>query len=124
VIAADTSAWLDYSKGADSEGSTRLEAALAAGTLVLPMPVLFELLSGPGLTSEARALILELPRLEISPGFWERAGDLRRDLLLSGRKARSMDCLIAQNCMDHKIALIASGCDFRNFSAQGLVLPE
>jgi len=88
----------------------------------MPMPVLFEILSGPGLTQEARKLILELPQLEMQKGFWERAGDLRRGLLKKGVKAHSMDCLIAQNCMDHKVALVATDGDFPHFVKSGLKL--
>lgn len=122
MIAADTSAWLDFSQGVETAGSAQLEAALAESTLVMPMPVLFEVLSGPGLTEEAKTLILELPRLELLPGYWERAGDMRRDLLRNGFKARSMDCLIAQSCIDHKVALIAADGDFRKFTKAGLRL--
>lgn len=122
MIAADTSAWLDYSKGLESEKSQLLETALSDGTLVMPMPVLFEILSGPGLTQEARTLFLELPKLDALPGYWERAGDLRRSLLRKGLKARSMDCLIAQNCIDHSVSLIAADSDYRHFVKDGLKL--
>jgi predicted nucleic acid-binding protein len=122
MIAADTSAWEDFSKGFESDRSKRLESCLIDGTLVLPSPVKFEILSGPGLTKEARLLILRLPTLEILPDYWERSGDLHRTLLKKGFKARSMDCLIAQNCIDHKVALIAIDQDFRHFVKHGLRL--
>ena len=122
MIAADTSAWLDYSKGVESEACRRLERCLRDGLLVLPPPVLFEILSGPGLTKEAERFIRELPTLESKPGYWPRAGELRRALLGKGLKARAMDCLIAQSCMDHDVALIASDQDFRHFSRFGLRL--
>jgi hypothetical protein len=44
-------------------------------------PVLFEILSGPGLTPQAEQLICQLPRLEVTTGFWERTGKMRRALL-------------------------------------------
>lgn len=122
MIAADTSAWLDYFKGTESDAGKRLEAALRDGTLVMPLPVLFELLSGPGMISEAAALIRALPTLHMSEGFWRRAAETRRALLRRGRKARSMDCLIAQNCIDHEIVLIASDVDYRQFLGSGLRL--
>ena len=122
MIAADTSAWLDFTKGIDSPGAGHLEAALVDGSLVMPMPVLFEVLSGPGLTRDAERSFLELPRLEALPGFWERAGILRRGLLKKGLKARSMDCLVAQSCIDHDVGLIAVDHDFRHFSKCGLKL--
>ena len=122
MIAADTSAWVDFSKGTESVLSKRLEACLSEGTLVMPSPVMFEILSGPGLTKEAAQLISRLPILEILPAYWQRAADLRRTILKKGLKARSMDCLIAQNCIDHDIALIASDQDFRHFAKLGLKL--
>ena len=122
MIAADTSAWLDYSKGVDSEHAKRLEKCLSDGTLVLPLPVLFEILSGPGLTQEAEKFIRELPRLDAITGYWERAGELRRTLLVKNFKARAMDCLIAKNCIDHNVALIAADEDFRHFTKMGLKL--
>lgn len=122
MIAADTSAWIDYAKGVAGEPSRRLESALSQGTLVMPLPVLFEILSGPGLTDEAREAILRLPRLEASPGYWERAGMLRGALMKLGLKARAMDCLIAQSCIDHDVGLIAADQDFRHFVVRGLKL--
>ncbi len=122
MIAADTSAWIDYSKGAATAGAARLEACLADGTLVMPSPVLFEILSGPGLTSEAEKLILELPKIQSKEAYWERAGKMRRVLLTKGFKARSMDCLIAQVCIDQEIPLIASDHDYRHFTRFGLKL--
>lgn len=122
MIAADTSAWIDYSKGAPTSAAARLEACLKQGALVLPPPVLFELLSAPGLARAAELLIRELPRLENKDGYWERSGELRRALLEKGLKARSMDCLIAQSCLDHGVPLIASDKDYRHFGRFGLRL--
>jgi predicted nucleic acid-binding protein len=122
MIAADTSAWVDYAKGVDSGPCRRLESALSDGTLLMPPPVLFEILSGPGLTSEARRSILQLPRLELLRGYWERAGALRSSLVRKGLKARAMDCLIAQGCIDHDVGLIAADPDFRHFVPHGLKL--
>ena len=120
MITADTSAWIDYSKGLESRCSQHLEECLSDGTLVMSPPVLFEVLSGPGLIPEAERLICQLPRLELRPGFWERAGQMRRTLLKKGLKARSMDCLIAQSCIDDEVALIATDQDYRHFSKFGL----
>lgn len=33
-----------------------------------------------------------------------------------------MECLIAQNCIDHGVGLIAGDQDFRHFGARGLKL--
>jgi predicted nucleic acid-binding protein len=120
MIAADTSVWIDYAKGVPSIGSKHLEHSLNEGNLVMPLPVLFEVLSGPGITTRARDLIAMLPRLELLDGFWERAAELRKSFLKKGLKARSMDCLIAQVCIDHGVPLIAADQDYRHFIKHGL----
>lgn len=120
MITADTSAWIDYSRGLNTRRSEQLEQCLFNGTLAISPPVLFEILSGPGLTPQAEQLICQLPRLEVKIGFWERAGRMRRALLKRGLKARSMDCLIAQNCIDEEVVLIAADQDYRHFSKFGL----
>ncbi len=120
MITADISAWIDYSRGLNTRWSGHLEQSLLAGTLAMSAPVLFEILSGPGLTPEADQLICQLPRLEVKAGFWERAGRMRRALLKRGSKARSIDCLIAQSCIDEEVVLIAGDQDYRHFSRFGL----
>ncbi|MDB5037607.1 MAG: PilT protein domain protein [Bacteriovoracaceae bacterium] len=122
MIAADTSVWVDFSKGRESIYAQQLESFIGDGNLVLPLPVLFEILSGPGLTKEAAEAISELPRLELLADFWERAAEMRQKILKKGLKARSMDCLIAQNCIDHDVSLIAGDQDYRHFVKFGLRL--
>ena len=122
MIAADTSAWIDYSKGIDSKHAQLFQAALEQGSLVLPPVVLVEVLSGPEVTREAESFILALPRLELSPGYWERTAAMRRSILKNERRARLGDCLIAQSCIDHQTPLIAADKDFRHFSRFGLEL--
>ena len=122
MVAADTSAWLDFSKAIESHACKLLESALLQNTLVIPYPVLFEVLSGPGITDEAYSGILKLPRLDILEGFWERASKTRRILLKRKIKVPAMDCLIAQNCMDHKVSLITCDRDFISFEKMGLKL--
>ncbi len=124
MIAADTSAWVDHFRGQDSPASKALETALFNGSLVLPIHVLFEILSGPGLTKVGETALLRIPRLEIKTGYWERAAHMRRTLLKSGAKSRSLDCLIAQNCIDHAVGLIAADNDFRHYVKFGLTLVE
>ena len=95
MIAADTGARIDFSKGVESAASAHLEAEQA---------------------------LVKLPRLGVLPGYWERAGELRRTLLKRRLKARSMDCLIAQSCLDHDVGLIAADQDYRHFVKLGLKL--
>jgi predicted nucleic acid-binding protein len=124
MIAADTSAWIDYAKGLNTSAAALLELALSDGILCMPSPVLFEVLSGPGITKDAAENIRQLPKLELNGGFWERAGEMRRMLLARNLRARAMDCLIAQNCLDHEVPLIAADQDFRHFTSFGLKLAK
>lgn len=117
MIAADTSTWIAYFQGAAGTDVTGLEQALRDHLLVLVPAVATELLSHPGLTEAQRAGLLQLPVLEIGPGYWERAGELRRQVLAQGRKARLGDTLIAQCCVDHAVALLTRDRDFMNFAA-------
>lgn len=122
MIAADTSAWIDYSKGNETDASMKLQSALEQGNLVMPPVVLVEVLSGPSLTQSAENFILLLPRLDLNPGYWERVASLRRSILTRKLKARLGDCLIAQSCIDQNVTLISTDNDFRHFTPFGLKL--
>ena len=52
----------------------------------------------------------------------DKSGETRQKILKRGLKARSLDYLIAQNCIDHGVALIASDQDYRHFTKFGLKL--
>lgn len=123
MIALDTSAVIAHLSGEDGPVAQRAEAAFAARQACLPPVVLAELLSDPVLPSSVAALLKELPRLELTDGFWERAGSLRAKLLANGQKARLADALIAQSCLDHGVPLVTADRDFRHFTRHGLSLP-
>ena len=78
--------------------------------------VLTEILSDPKLEIDVQDILLELPRLELKQGFWQRSGLLRAKVLSKGRKARLGDSLIAQCCIDHNISLVTRDTDFRIFA--------
>ena len=122
MIAADTSAWIDYAKGTKTASSLALEAALEQGVLVLPPLVLLEVLSGPKISPVAESFILALPRLDLVKGYWERTALLRRAVLKKGLKARIGDCMIVQSCIDQNCPLITGDSDFRHFTKLGLKL--
>jgi predicted nucleic acid-binding protein len=75
-----------------------------------------------GLTVAAHRLMTQLPRLITNEETWIRAGEMRRKLVEKKSKARGMDCLIAQNCIDHDVSLITLDYDFCHFTAFGLTL--
>jgi len=123
VIALDTSSLVAYLGGGVGDDVEVVATALNHHQAILPPVVLTEILSDPRLSSEARLALLELPLLELTAGYWERAGILRSGILSKGRKARVADALIAQSCLDAAVPLVTRDSDFRHFAhLAGLVL--
>jgi len=123
VIAADTSTWIAFFEGESGPDIELLDRALGDRQVMMPPPVLMELFSDPKLPPHVRALLDELPLLDIAIGFWARAGELRAKVLGARRKARLGDALIAQACIDGGVPLITRDRDFRAFAdAAGLDL--
>jgi predicted nucleic acid-binding protein len=116
MIAADTSAWICFFEGDDGEDVAALRKALQARQVVMPPPVLTELLSDPELSPSVAQTLLELPMVPLMDGFWYRAGKLRSRALARKRKARLGDALIAQCCIDADISLITRDNDFKAFT--------
>lgn len=96
-----------------------LDAALANRSVVFPPIVVCELLSAPGLKADIRDDILAIPMLELTPGFFVRAGLLRAKVIARGFKARLADTLVAQSCIDHDVPLATHDRDFRHFVRLG-----
>jgi hypothetical protein len=85
--------------------------------------VLTKLLSDPKLPSKVAAILSDVPLIDIASGYWQRAGELRADVLAKRRKARLGDSLIAQSCIDGGVPLLTRDRDFRAFAeAAGLNL--
>ena len=117
MIAADTSTWISFFEGEQGDDVLALARALQSRQVVMPPPVLTELLSDPELSASVAQTLVELPLVALKDGFWHRAGRLRAKVLARKRKARLGDALIAQCCMDADIALITRDRDFKAFSA-------
>lgn len=121
MIAADTSTWIAFLEGGAGRDVDLLDRALGDRQVLMAPAVLTELLSDPKLPSNVRATLADLPLLEITDGFWRRAGELRALVLGKRRKARLGDALIAQSCLDGGVPLITRDRDFRAFAdAAGL----
>ncbi len=116
MIAADTSSLVAYLSGAKGPDVEAMETALAESQVCLPPVVLTELLSDPALPEAIPAIFRQLPLLEISAGYWTRAGMLRSRVLSRRLEARLADTLIAQSCLDHNVPLIARDKDYRHFA--------
>jgi predicted nucleic acid-binding protein len=124
VIAVDSSTWIAYFGGDGGDDVEALDRALRDRQVVLPAPVLAELLSDPKIDPEVAQSLRDLPLLEPTEGFWERAGTLRARVLKRKRKARLGDALIAQICLDHEVRLLTRDADFRAFdeASEGALL--
>ena len=116
MIAADTSTWIAFFEGEQGADVMELAKALQSRQVLIPPPVLTELLSDPELSASVAKTLQELPLIALKDGFWHRAGKLRAKILARKRKARLGDALIAQCCVDADIALITRDSDFKAFS--------
>jgi len=122
VIAIDSRSFIAYLSGAQGPDVDATAVALEHKLAVLPPVVLCELLSDPKVSRSVKALFIGLPLLEVTVGYWERAGLLRARAIESGRRARLAGTLIAQSCLDHHVALVTRDADFRSFTRGGLRL--
>jgi len=115
MIAADTSTWIAFLRGNPGHDVELLERALQDRQVVMVPPVLSELLSDPKLDPGVAATLADVPLLDIAPGYWQRAGLLRAQVLADRRRARLADALIAQGCVDSRVSLLTRDKDFRAF---------
>ena len=116
MIAADTSTWIAFLEGVRGEDVDLLDHALRDSQVLMAPVVLTELLSDPKLSAEVSETLAELPLIEVSSGYWQRAGALRAKVLAKRRKARLDDALIAQSCIDRGIPLLTRDRNFRAFA--------
>lgn len=121
MIAVDSNVLIASLKGLDGPGVRLMRKALDDDTLVIPPPVVTEVLSFP-VDARVETAVRDYRRLPIEAGFWDRAADTRRTILSRGLRARTPDVLIAQCCMDAGVALITADSDFRHFVPLGLKL--
>ena len=123
MIAVDTSTWIGFLEGSRGQDEELLDQALADRQVLMVPVVLTEVLSDPKLPSEVLRTLSDLPLIEVEPGYWQRAGELRAKVLAKRRKARLGDALIAQSCIDRRVPLLTRDRDFRAFAeAAGLDL--
>ena len=115
MICADTSSVVAYIEGEQGSDVELVDRALADLSLVLAPVSVSELLSGPLLTPSFEKLILGIQQLEITAGYWERAGRLRAMLMRRGYRPKIADTLIARSCLDHSVPLVTRDRDFSSF---------
>jgi predicted nucleic acid-binding protein len=115
MICADTSSVVALLKGDQGRDVEVVRNALVDGNLVLAPASVAELLSDPGITPSIEESILDIPQLETTPGYWERAGRLRARLVRHRFRPKLADSLIAQSCLDHDVLLVTRDRDFASF---------
>lgn len=116
MIAVDTSTWIAYLQGDRGKDAELLDRALQDRQVLMVPAVLTEILSDPRLPSEVSKTLSDLPLIEVEQGYWKRAGELRAKVLAKQRNARLGDALIAQSCIDRRIALLTRDREFRAFA--------
>jgi predicted nucleic acid-binding protein len=116
MVCADSSSLVAFWRGDSGRDVDLVDIAFANRTLYLAPVCLCELLCSPNLTPDIERSLLQLPRLEFSPGYWERAGRLRARLLQQGYRPKVADILVAQSCLDYKVPLITRDRDFQGFT--------
>jgi len=117
----DTTVWADYFNGGESPCTDRLDRALAEEEEVAILPVIVaEVLQGFRTETgflKARDLLLGLPVLVPSIECHVEAACLFRRLRGKGITVRgTIDCIIAQTCLDHDAELLSPDADFHRIA--------
>jgi predicted nucleic acid-binding protein len=124
VILVDTSAWVDFFRGA-GRLSSLVDDALDANDVALCGPVITELRRGLKSRAE-RAQVLGLLggcHLLAQPDrLWEESGELGFYLARKGVVAKSMDLLIACYALAHELPVMTADSDFSHMKKAGIGL--
>ena len=112
MICVDTSSLVALLEGEQGGDVELVAQALRDSVLCIAPITVTEMLSAAALPSSVEDLIISIPQLEIKPGYWERAGTLRAELLRHHLKPKIADTLIAQSCLDHDVQLVTRDLGF------------
>ena len=115
MICADTSSMVALLKGEPGRDVEVVRNALIDGVLMIAPASVAELLSDPKTTPPIEESVVDLPQLETTPGYWERAGRLRAKLMRHHLRPKLADALIAQSCLDYGVPLVTRDRDFAPF---------
>jgi hypothetical protein len=132
VILVDTSVWIDYLNGVQSQHTDALDAGIVTGTVAMGDLIFLEILQGIRNDSEYRTTkqtLLTLGRLEMfGKGVSEKCAENYRALRKKGITIRkTTDVIIATFCIEQRMPLLFLDRDFIPFVDHlGLVsaLPE
>jgi len=120
MILVDSSVWIDYFNGRDTDETRFLDGALSTDTICIGDIILAEVLQGFRSDKDyrlARELLMELPLFQImTPDLALVAADNYRSLRKKGFTIRkSVDNWIATFCIENKVPLLFSDKDFQPY---------
>ena len=116
MICADTNIFVSFFRGIKTPQTDHLQELLENKQLLMSPFVLSELLSSPKLPKKIETYLTALPRIELSPGFFERSGALRKAVYQKGRGVSMVDVYIAQACIDTRGPLLTEDEDLEVIS--------
>jgi predicted nucleic acid-binding protein len=116
VICIDTSSLIAFLEGESGPDVDLVAQVLRNYTGILAPVTVSEVLSDPKIPSDLVEILMEIPVLPLTDGYWARSGRLRALARRHGRKANLPDTLIAQCCLDNDVPLITRDGDFEVFS--------
>ena len=125
-VLLDTSVWIDALRGKTPNIVALTQRLLNDDRALTCGPVIFEIKRG--LRSPERKKILPLfdalIRLSFDEVMWDAAGDLDASLRKKGVTIPSMDVLISQICLHHKVSLFTLDEHFRSVPGLQVFEPQ
>ena len=120
MLVADSSVWIDFFGGKTTRTTDRLDSALGANTVLLIDVIVTEVLQGVRDDRQFTQLVRlfdKLPLLQTGgfPIAIEAASNYRRLRLLGMTVRKTIDTLIATNCIAARLPLLYDDRDFDPF---------
>ena len=120
MILVDTSVWIDYFKGAETEHTEILDYALIGGTVAIGDLIFLEILQGFRNDKEYKIVRTKLATLDQYELFGNdmvyKCADNYRSLRKKGITIRKTnDVIIATYCIKNKLPLLFTDRDFQPF---------
>ena len=121
LIIVDSNAWADFFNGASTPHTQRLDTALQDEEDLAVVPIIIaEVLQGFRTDSgfeRARRVLVALPAIQPTVDCHVRAAGLFRSLRQKGVTVRgTVDCIIAQVCLDVGAELLSPDADFERIA--------
>ncbi len=120
MILVDTSVWIAYFNGIDSQQTAKLDGFLSSTVIVAGDLIVAELLQGFRHDKDveiAQSLLAHLEQAQLcNTGIAIKSAQNYRSLRKQGITVRkTIDCLIATYCIENELPLLFSDRDFQPF---------